>query len=76
MYVNKAIIWMSNICEAFSQVFYHLEKYNSLPLFHFFSLLFIYLAVLGLSCGTRDLSLQPTGSLAVAHRFSSGSTKP
>ena len=67
---------MSNICEAFSQVFYHLEKYNSLPLFHFFSLLFIYLAVLGLSCGTRDLSLQPTGSLAAAHRFSSGSTKP
>ena len=42
----------------------------------FFSLLFICLAVLGLSCGTWYFSVQHTDSLAVAHRFSRGSMKP
>ena len=78
MYVNKAIIWMSNICEAFSQVFYHLEKYNSLPLFHLFFLyyLFIWLCwVLVLAsrifdCSTQTLQLWHTGSVLAARSLS------
>ena len=69
---------MSNICEAFSQVFYHLEKYNSLPLFHLFFLyyLFIWLCwVLVLAsrifdCSTQTLQLWHTGSVLAARSLS------
>lgn len=42
------------------------------PCFFFLINLFIYLLVLGLSCGMLDLSMQLIDSLVVALRFRSG----
>ena len=56
--------WHSVQCLGIGSVLHVIFKNVSLNIYS------IYLAVLGLSCSTRDLSLQCTVSVVVAHRLS------